>query len=235
MSIENVSYFAALAAGILSFFSPCVLPLVPAYFTFITGLSLDELTENAGSGNRMKIILATTAYVLGFSFVFILMGVAASSLGHLVSRYSDYIRIAGGVIIILLGFHLTGVFKISGLTYEKRFHFRDKPLHLFGTFIVGMAFGAGWTPCIGPMLSAILTIAVKEGSVTKGILLLSVYSAGMALPFILMSVFIHDLLVFIRKATRVIKYVNLTSGILLIFIGIILLMDKMNVFFILNL
>lgn len=231
MFVENVTYVAALAAGLMSFFSPCVLPLIPAYFTFITGLSLDELTENDSSAVRRKVVLSTLAYVLGFSFVFILMGAAASTLGELASKYSDYIRVAGGAIIIVLGIHLTGLFKISALEYEKRFHFKRRPLHVLGTFLVGMAFGAGWSPCIGPMLGAILAIAVQEGSVAKGVVLLSIYSSGLALPFIIMSVFINYLLVFLRKATKIIRYINVTSGILLIVIGIILLMDKMNILY----
>ena len=231
MFVENVSYFAALAAGLMSFFSPCVLPLIPAYFTFITGLSLDELTENDNTAVRRQIVLSTLAYVLGFSFVFILMGAAVSTLGELASRYNDYIRIAGGVIIIILGVHLTGIIKISRLEYEKRFHFQKKPLHIFGTFLVGMAFGAGWSPCIGPMLGAILAIAAQEGSLSHGIVLLTIYSAGMALPFIIMSVFINYMLVIIRKATKILRYVNVASGLLLIIIGIILLMNKMNILY----
>lgn len=231
MFVENVSYFAALAAGLMSFFSPCVLPLIPAYFTFITGLSLDELTESDSIAIRRKVILSTLAYVLGFSFVFILLGAAVSTLGDLASQYSDYIRIAGGIIIIILGIHLTGIFKIATLENDKRFHFHRKPLHIFGIFLVGMAFGAGWSPCIGPMLGAILTIAAQEGSVSKGVILLTIYSAGMALPFIIMSVFINYMLVFIKKAVKIIRYVNVSSGILLIVLGIILLMNKMSLFY----
>ncbi len=231
MFVENVPYFAALTAGLMSFFSPCVLPLIPAYFTFITGLSLDELIENDSSAIRKKVILSTFAYVLGFSFVFILMGAAISTLGKIASQYNDYIRIIGGLIILVLGIHLTGIFKISTLENDKRYHFHKKPLHIFGIFLVGMAFGAGWSPCIGPLLGAILAIAAQEGSVSKGILLLSIYSAGMALPFIIMSVFINYMLIFLKKAVKIIKYVNVSSGILLIVIGIILLMDKMNIFY----
>ncbi len=191
---------------------------------------MDELTAENNSGIRKKVILSTLAYVLGFSFVFILLGAAASTMGQIAVQYSDYIRIAGGIVIIILGIHLTGIFKISTLEFEKRFHFRDKPLHMFGTFVVGMAFGAGWSPCIGPMLGAILALAAQEGSVAKGIALLSVYSAGMALPFIIMSVFINYMLGFIRKATKIVKYVNITSGIMLIIIGVILLLNKMTFF-----
>ncbi len=227
---ENVSFIAAFGFGLGSFFSGCVLPLIPAYFTFITGMSLDELTADDISGIRKKVIISTIAYVLGFSFIFIALGAAASSLGNVASQYSDVIRIAGGVLILVFGIHLTGIITIPGLQFEKRVHFKDKPLHILGTFVVGMAFGAGWSPCIGPLLGSILAIAAQDGSVTKGIALLSVYSAGMALPFIIMSIFINYMLIFIRKATKIVKYVNITSGILLIIIGIILLMNKMSFF-----
>lgn len=229
MFVENVTYSAALAAGLLSFMSPCVLPLIPAYFTFITGLSLDELTDGGGNSTRVKVILSTLSFVLGFSVVFILMGAAASTAGQVAAKYSDYIRIIGGLFVIVFGAHLIGILKIPGLEMEKRFHFQTKPIHVFGTFLVGMAFGAGWSPCIGPLLGAILAIAVQEGTVKHGVVLLSVYSAGLALPFILMSLFINYMIVFIKKASKAVRYVNITSGVLLILMGLILLVDKMNI------
>ncbi len=227
---ENVSFIAAFGFGLGSFFSGCILPLIPAYFTFITGMSLDELTAEDISGIRKKVIISTLAYVSGFSLIFISLGAAASSIGTIAWQYSDYIRIAGGIIILIFGIHLTGIINIPALQFEKRFHFRDKPLHIFGTFVVGMAFAAGWSPCIGPYLGSILSIAAQKASVSHGIALLSAYSAGMALPFIVMSIFINYMLIFIRKATQYIIYINISSGVLLIIIGIILLMDKMSFF-----
>ena len=227
---ENVSYIAAFGIGLSSFFTGCVLPLIPAYFTFITGMSLDELTAEDISGIRKKVILSTLAYVSGFSFIFISLGAAASTLGSVTAQYTDYIRIAGGIIIIIFGIHLTGIINIPALQFEKRFHFHDKPLHFFGTFVVGMAFAAGWSPCIGPYLGSILSIAAQKPSVLYGMSLLAVYSAGMALPFIVMSVFINYMLIFIRKATQYIRHINMASGLLLIAIGIVLLMDKINFF-----
>lgn len=225
MFTDTISFQAALVAGLLSFFSPCILPLIPAYFTFITGLSVDELTRD-NRGTRQKVIFATLAYVCGFSFVFILLGASASFMGGLVSHYREIIRFAGGTIIFVFGLHLLGIINIKGLNFEKKIHVSEKPLHLFGTFIIGMAFGAGWTPCIGPMLGSILIVASAEATVTRGILLLSVYSAGLALPFILMSFFITRILEIMKRATKLIMYVNKVSGVLLILVGILLITNN---------
>ncbi len=170
--------------------------------------------------------MATFAYVCGFSFVFILLGASASFMGGLVSRHSEIIRFAGGTIILIFGLHLLGIINITGLNFEKKIHIHKKPLHLFGTFIIGMAFGAGWTPCIGPMLGSIIIIASAEATVTRGILLLSVYSAGLALPFILMSFFISRIFEIMKRATKFIMYVNKISGILLILVGVLLITDN---------
>ncbi len=227
MFAESVSYSAALLAGLLSFFSPCVLPLIPAYFTFITGFSIEELTTGCDADIRKKVIISTISYVLGFSFVFVLMGASASYLGGLIITYRDSIRIVGGIIILLLGVHMTGIIRIRGLDIEKRFHIQNKPIHFLGTFFIGMAFGAGWSPCIGPLLGSILIIAGSQDTVMQGVLLLGIYSAGLALPFILISVFINFLLVFIRKAVRIIRYVNIFAGVILILVGIILVTNKL--------
>ncbi|GAB6097630.1 cytochrome c biogenesis protein CcdA [Desulfatiferula olefinivorans] len=230
MLTQTVTYPAALLAGLLSFLSPCILPLIPAYFTFITGMSVDEMTRDDDRAVRIKVILSTLAYVLGFSLVFILMGAAVSVLGHQLGEYRDLIRTIGGFVVVVFGVHLAGIVRIPGLDFEKRLHVSKKPLHVFGTFLVGMAFGAGWSPCIGPMLGTILAIAAQEGSVSNGMALLAVYSLGLALPFMLLSVFITYMLRVIRKAGQAIRYVTVTSGVFLIVIGLALLFDKMNVF-----
>ena len=215
MLTEAVSFPAAFLAGLLSFFSPCVLPLIPAYFTFITGYSLEELTEG-NTEIRKKVILSTISYVLGFSVVFILMGASASYLGGFIYKYKNLIRIIGGVFIIILGIHLTGVFRIRSLEFEKRIQIKKKPVHFLGTFIIGMAFGAGWSPCIGPLLGSILIVAGSQETIGQGMVLLGVYSAGLALPFVIISVFINFLLVFMKRASQVLKYVNVVAGILLL-------------------
>jgi len=222
---ENLTYSAAIIAGLLSFFSPCVLPLVPAYFSFITGLSLDELTANKKE-TRQKVILSTIFYVAGFSFIFILFGASASFLGGLAAQYSWVIRYIGGGIILVFGIHLLGIINIRGFQFEKRIHVRQKPLHLMGTFVIGMAFGAGWSPCIGPILGSILTVAGNQDTILKGVLLLAVYSAGLALPFLVLSFFIHSILDIMKRAKKVIGIINKVSGILLILIGLLLIFDK---------
>ncbi len=230
MFTETVSFSAAFIAGLLSFFSPCVLPLIPAYFSFITGFSLEELTEGCNEEIRKKVILSTCLFVLGFSLVFVSMGASASYLGGLMYTYKKFIRIIGGSLIIILGIHLTGLIRIPGLDFEKRITVEKKPLHFLGTLIIGMAFAAGWTPCIGPLLGSILIIAGNQETVWQGIMLLGIYSAGLALPFIVVSIFINFLLIFIKKASKVLKYVNVVAGVVLIVVGLILVSNKLYVF-----
>ena len=230
MFTQTVSFPAAFVAGLLSFFSPCVLPLIPAYFTFITGFSIEELTEEYNSEIRKKVFLSTFLFVLGFSLVFILMGASASYLGGLMYTYKKLIRIIGGILIIILGIHLTGLIRIPGLDFEKRVTLEKKPLHFLGTLIIGMAFGAGWSPCIGPLLGSILIVAGSQETVWQGVILLGIYSAGLAIPFIIISIFINFLLIFIKKASKVLKYVNVVAGVVLIVVGLILVSNKLYVF-----
>lgn len=225
MLTEPITIPAAFVAGLLTFLSPCVLPLIPAYFSFITGLSLDELTEDKKE-TRQKVFLSTLAYVAGFSCVFILMGASASLLGGLTFQYAFILRYLGGAVVIVFGLHLLGVINIRALQFEKRFHVKEKPFHLMGTFFVGMAFGAGWSPCIGPLLTAILFLAGNQDTVLKGMGLLAVYSAGMALPFLFMSIFVTSLMEIMKKATKIIVVINKVSGGLLILIGLLLISNK---------
>ena len=228
MFTESISYPAALLAGLLSFFTPCILPLIPAYFTFITGLSLDELTQTRSPATRLRVIRSTLSYVLGFSLVFILLGASASLLGGAVFKYRDWIRIIGGIVIIGLGIHMTGVIRVKALEFERRLQIRKKPLHVLGTFLVGMAFGAGWSPCIGPLLGSILIVASNQETVANGIGLLAVYAAGLAIPFLVLSIFIDSLLSFIKKASWSIKYINVTAGVLLIVMGLLLVTNRLT-------
>ncbi len=223
MFTQTVSISAAFLAGLLSFLSPCVLPLIPAYFTFITGFSVDELTRGDNAEVRKKVILSTISFVCGFSLLFILLGASASFIGGLIARYKYIIEVVGGLVIIFFGLHLLGWIRIGRLNVEKRVHIQEKPLHLLGTFIIGMAFGAGWSPCIGPMLGSILIVASSEETVWQGVGLLAVYASGLAIPFILISIFINFLLAFIKRATRLMRYVNAAAGGLLILVGVFLL------------
>ena len=226
MFSETVSYHIAFLAGLLSFFSPCILPLIPAYFTLITGFSLEDLMEKENRRTRKKVFLSTIAFVLGFSFVFILLGSSATYLGVFISKYTHIIRIIGGIIIIILGVHLSGLVRISGLDFEKRIQIKKKPVHFLGTFAIGMAFGSGWTPCIGPLLGSILILASNQDTVNQGMILLSFYAAGMAIPFVIISILINSLLVFIKKASGILKYVNAVSGVLLILVGLFLVSSR---------
>jgi cytochrome c-type biogenesis protein len=230
MFIQTVSYPAAFIAGLLSFFSPCVFPLIPAYFTFITGFSLEELTQGRNTAIRKKVFFSTFFFALGFSLVFITMGASASYLGGFLITYKSWIRIIGGILIIILGIHLTGVIRIRRLDIEKRILVSKKPLHFLGTLIIGMAFGAGWSPCVGPLLGSILIIAGSQGTVWQGVVLLGIYSAGLAIPFILVSIFINFLLIFIGKASKILKYVNAVAGVVLIIVGVLLIGNWLYVF-----
>jgi cytochrome c-type biogenesis protein len=224
---ENITYSAAIIAGLLSFFSPCILPLIPAYFSFITGLTLDELTQGKKEV-RQKVILSTLFYVAGFSFIFILFGASASFLGGFASKYSWVVRYLGGSIIIVFGLHLLGIINIKGFNFEKKIHVKEKPIHLMGVFVIGMAFGAGWSPCIGPLLGSILVVAGNQDTVLQGVSLLAVYSAGLAIPFLIISFFINSIIGIMKRATRFIGALNKAAGILLIIIGLLLVFDKLR-------
>lgn len=228
MFTETIPSSAAFLAGLFSFFSPCILPLIPAYFTFITGFSLEELTDDPDAAVKKRVLISTISYVLGFSFVFILMGASASYLGGFIYDYQNYIRIIGGLLIVILGIHLTGLFRIRGLEFEKRVNIKRKPLYFLGTFVVGMAFGAGWSPCIGPLLGSILIMAGSQETVWQGIILLGLYSAGMALPFIIISIFINFMLILLKRVSKALKYINVAAGILLILAGLSLMANKIN-------
>ena len=226
---ESISYSAAFIAGLLSFFSPCILPLIPAYFTFITGFSLDQLTSDEPGSIRGKVFLSTVSFVLGFSLVFILLGASASFVGGMISKYQDVVRIAGGVIIIILGAHVAGLTRFKFLDIEKRLHVNKKPVHFLGVFLVGMAFGAGWSPCVGPLLGGILIIAGSQERVSEGMMLLSVYSFGLALPFLILSLSIHSILSFLNKGRRVLKFINPVAGALLAAVGVLLITDNLRI------
>ncbi|MBJ6723932.1 cytochrome c biogenesis CcdA family protein [Geomesophilobacter sediminis] len=221
--MKDVTLFMAFAGGILSFFSPCVIPLVPSYLSFITGISFEELT---GSDNRRQVLAATLKnsllFVAGFSVVFILLGASSSFLGSLLSDYQDVLRKIGGVLIAVMGLYIAGVFNFGFLSLEKRVHLRNKPAGLLGSFLVGTAFAAGWTPCIGPVLGSILVYASTTDSVGTGITLLSAYAFGLALPFLITSLAINSALGFFRKMHRFMRLASVTSGVVLTAAGVML-------------
>lgn len=216
--MEWFRVLVAFGAGVLSFFSPCVLPIVPAYICFITGSSLEELT---GSKQGVKSILPNAIlFILGFSAVFVILGASATFLGSALFAKQRIIRIIGGIIVILFGLHISGLLNIRFLQAEKKLHLKNKPVNIPGSFLVGVAFGFGWTPCVGPILGSILILAATKETVAQGILLLSFYSLGLALPFLMVAIGIGWTLMVFSKIKRYFRVISIISGILLVTVGV---------------
>jgi cytochrome c-type biogenesis protein len=223
---QQISGLIAFTAGLLSFVSPCVLPLVPSYLTYITGVSFRALTDaKAKAKLRWVTVFHSLLFILGFSLVFILMGASASYLGQVLVQYQYWIMKGGGVLIILLGIHFTGIINLPFLQMEKRFEFRKKPLGYLGSFLVGIIFAAGWTPCIGPILSTILIYASTSKNFKTGMALLAVYSMGLGVPFLLSSLAFNSFLSAFEKLKRYMRVITIVSGLFLIGIGILFLTD----------
>jgi len=217
MAPESLSLFVAFSAGLLSFLSPCVLPLVPSYVTFITGMGLDDVSRA-----RRTALVHALLFVLGFTFIFVALGAGASAFGQLLREYRVWIARVGGVLMVLMGLWMLDVIRIGALQQERRMHLSDKPLGYLGTVVVGIAFGAGWTPCLGPTLGAILLLAANETELAKGITLLIAYSLGLAVPFLLSALLLDRFLGFFQKFKHNIGRVNRIAGILLVLVGILM-------------
>jgi cytochrome c-type biogenesis protein len=217
MAPESLTLFVAFTAGLLSFLSPCVLPLVPSYLTFITGLGLEDVSR----AKRTTLVHAVL-FVLGFSFFFIALGAGATAFGQLMLAYRSWIARVGGALMILLGLWMLGVFQFGALQRERRVHLSDKPLGYLGTVVVGIAFGAGWTPCLGPTLGAILLLAANQSELSKGIGLLAGYSAGLAVPFLLAALGVERFLRFFTRFRSKLGTVNRIAGGLLIVVGVLM-------------
>jgi len=224
LELKSYSLGVSFIAGILSFFSPCILPLIPIYISYITGVSVEELQK--GEKEIIKILSLTLSFIFGFTVVFVLMGASATAIGNLLLEKKDVLRIIGGAIIIIFGLHLTGILKIKKLYTEKRITFKKKKIGYLGAFLFGMAFSAGWTPCVGPVLSSILIIAANEKTVFRGMILLFFYSLGIGIPFIITSLLLHKLLGTLSKIKRHYKKIEIITGILLIILGILLILNK---------
>ena len=225
-----IELFIAFGAGLISFLSPCVLPLIPGYISFISGASLNELLEKKRI-NPVPLIL----FSLGFSFVFIIFGAAASFLGQLLLENSNNLRIVAGLIIIIFSFQLIGVININFLNFEKKFY-TQRNNNIWFSFIVGMAFGFGWTPCIGPILGSILALASTEETILRAIILLSFYSLGLAIPFVLSGYLIQRFLLFSKNFKKNINLVSKIGGLILLITGILILTNQLQVlgYYILN-
>ena len=218
-----IKSFLAFGAGFISFLSPCVLPLIPGYISYISGESLGDIVEK-----QKKVILKTVLFSLGFSLVFISFGATASFIGNILLENSNTLRIIEGIIIIIFSLQLIGILNLNFLNQEKRFQTKNYSNNLFFPVLVGAAFGFGWTPCIGPVLGSILTLAAVESSIGKGILLLSFYSLGLAIPFILSGYGISKFLAFSKNFRKNIKIVSVSGGAILLITGILILTNKLQ-------
>ncbi len=216
---ESIGITIALTAGVLSFLSPCVLPLVPSYLSFVSGMSLEDLREGF---DRRRVMVHAALFVSGFTLIFVLLGAGATFIGAFLLYNSEWIARIGGAIIILFGLHLMGVFQLLPLLSEKRLHLANKPAGYVGTVAVGIAFGAGWTPCIGPILGAILTMAGSQEQVGAGMWLLFVYSMGLGIPLLLAALAMGRFLNAFSRFRRFLPAVQIASGVILVLLGILL-------------
>ena len=229
--MSEIGYITAFLGGVLSFLSPCVLPLIPSYLSFITGVSFEDFKSGDKALIRKLTLINSSAFIVGFSTIFIMLGVFSSFMNYVLTRsfvlFGLKITIfqIAGVVVIFFGLYVMGVFKVGFLSRERRVHLHSKPRGYWGSFIVGLTFGAGWTPCIGPILGSILTIAAASGSTMYGFKLLSVYSAGLAIPFLATSLAINTFLSHFGAIQKYMRIIMILSGLLLIAFGVILLTE----------
>ncbi len=224
--MNGISIAMAFAGGLLSFLSPCVLPLVPAYIGYLTGSAVSEINTRE---QKAHLLAKSLGFVLGFSFVFMVLGASVTTLGSLLITNKLLFQKISGIAIIILGIHLTGFIKLKKLYYEKRLFPLSGKVNKAGSFFVGMAFAAGWTPCIGPILSSILIFAGNMETISMGITMLGFYSLGLAVPFVLVAALIEKFSQYFKKYSKYLRYVSLISGILLIIMGILIFNDKVGV------
>ncbi|HXE79255.1 MAG TPA: cytochrome c biogenesis protein CcdA [Vicinamibacterales bacterium] len=241
--VENVSALAAFVAGLLSFVSPCVLPLIPGYLSFVSGVTLDQMmgTPGGSAGTavavaapgatvvRRRVLLTAAAFVLGFSMVFIALGATATALGQFFFERLDLLGKIAGVVIIVFGLHTMGLLKIGWLYSEKRVQVERRPAGMLGAFLVGVSFAFGWTPCIGPILSGILAIAAVQETVGQGIQLLAIYSAGLGVPFLLTALAVDRFFTAFARIRRHYRTIEIVSGALLVLIGVLIFTDRFTI------
>ena len=230
MDSSNVSFLGAFIAGLLSFLSPCVLPLIPSFITYITGLSFSDLqAEHPSHKVRQQTIVHTLLFIAGFTTVFVLLGASATFIGGFLQEHMNTIRKVGGILIIIFGIHVTGLVPIHLLLGEKRVTVHRKPAGYLGSFVVGLAFAAGWTPCIGPILASILMVAATEETVSQGVLLLLTYSMGLAIPFFLSSLAMHQFLVVFNRFKKHIRIFEIITGVFLIIVGVMIFSNYLSI------
>ena len=230
---ENISLLAAFFGGLLSFVSPCVLPLVPGYLSFISGITLEEMRGDGGTAPvqaaRRQVFIASLAFVIGFSLVFIALGASASAIGQFVMERLTILGKIAGVIIIIFGLHTMGILKIGWLYKEKRVQTQKRPAGPIGALLVGVAFAFGWTPCIGPILAGILTIAAAQETIGQGVLLLSAYSLGLGVPFLATSLAVNQFFAAFAKVRRHYHAIEVASGALMVAIGVLIFTNRFTV------
>ena len=218
---ESLGVAVAFSAGLFSFLSPCVLPLFPSYLSFITGMSVDRLATVVTAGARARVLLHSVAFIAGFTAVFVSLGASFSAAGQFLLDYRDWIRIGGGALIVVFGLYIAGIVKIGVLGRTQQLQIRSKPAGLIGSFAVGLTFAIGWTPCVGPILGSILTLASNEKTIQQGIALLVAYSAGLGVPFLLSSLALGGFLRFFKRYRPFIPAVERVAGVLLVAVGIL--------------
>jgi cytochrome c-type biogenesis protein len=227
---QEVTLLAAFAAGFLSFVSPCVLPLIPGYISFVSGVSVEEMRADAAPAtSRLQVFLTSLAFVIGFSIVFVALGASATAIGKFMFAKLPLLSKIAGAVLIVFGLHTMGVFRLAFLETEKRMHSQRKPAGPLGAVLVGIAFAFGWTPCIGPILGGILAIAGSKNSVGEGITLLAVYSLGLGIPFLLTSLAINQFFGAAKKIRRYYHAIELASGALLIVIGVLIMTGQLTI------
>jgi cytochrome c-type biogenesis protein len=228
--MENVSIVTALAFGFLSFISPCVLPIVPGYISFISGLSFEEMQHSSQLPALRKRILSNSFFfVIGFSLVFIALGASASAVGQFLHEQINLMSKIAGVIVVIFGIHMIGIYKIPFLNYEKRLLTSQKPLGFLGSFVVGLSFAFGWTPCIGPILASILAVASQQETIGQGVVLLVFYSAGLGIPFLLTGVSLTVFYKVFDKFKRHLHKVEVVGGVLLVVFGILIFTNYLTI------
>lgn len=223
MQAPSLGLTISFTAGLLSFLSPCVLPLIPSYVSFITGLSLDDVQRS-----RRVAMAHALLFIAGFTLIFLALGASATMVGRLLFRHRDWVERVGAVLVITLGLYLLGVFNFGALARERRYHFANKPLGYLGTLLVGMAFAAGWTPCIGPILGAVLTFTASAADLNRGLLLLLAYSLGLAVPFFLAALMIDRFMALFQRYRGALIWTSRLSGVLLIAVGLLMITGSMT-------
>ena len=230
MNPFDISYGAAGLAGLISFLSPCVLPLVPAYICFVAGTSLDKLVDQdvIDRQTMRRVMWSSLAFVLGFTTVFVAMGASASAINRLIFDHLEIISKVAGTVIILFGLHYMGIFRFAFMQREIRFSPDTKPTSVVGAYIIGLAFAFGWTPCVGPILATILTLAASHDSLGYGVSLLTVYSLGLGIPFMLAAFAIQPFMRFLKRFRRHIHKIEIGAGLLLVGTGVLILTDSLS-------